>query len=143
MKPVNILLAEDSPTDVKIIEWVLEKELPERHLFKVGDGQQALDFIFHTGDYEGKEDKAPTPDLILLDITMPKVDGIEVLRKVKADQRFCDIHVVILTHSQDEEDLNKSFEHGAVSFVRKTETYEELHSVLELFRSYWTDKHGD
>ncbi|MFT5170052.1 MAG: CheY-like chemotaxis protein [Lysobacterales bacterium] len=142
MKQINILLAEDSPTDVKIMEWTIEKEVPNHKLFVVQDGQDALDLIYHKGAYEGKEQEFPVPDFILLDINMPKVSGLEVLKKIKEDPALEAIHVVIITHSQDEKDFNASYEQGAVSFINKSETNDELTSVLQLFKSYWVDRHS-
>lgn len=141
MSKITILLAEDNPLDAKIIEWVLNKEVFDKELFKVDNGQDALDFIFQSGAYAEKD--LPKVDLLLLDLMLPKLNGHEVLQKIKADPRFSNLHVIVLTHSKDEDDLNKSFEYGAVSFIQKSETYEELHSVLKLFRSYWKDKKGE
>jgi CheY-like chemotaxis protein len=135
-KPINILLVEDSDDDIVIIQRAFKKVKLTNDLHIVCDGQEALDFIFHEGKYA--EIKPATPGLILLDINMPKVDGFGVLKKLKANPPYNIIPVVMLTVSDREEDVVKSFKNGAVSYITKPMDFEKFTKVIETFEIYWT-----
>src|SRR3990170_540915 len=99
---VNILLVEDNPDDVKITERALKKGKVLNNLYVARDGQEALDFIYNKGEYTDPQ-KAPKPGLILLDINLPKVNGIDVLKKIKSDEKLRRIPVIMLTVSKRDE----------------------------------------
>ena len=133
---MNILLVDDSETDVKITLRAFSKAKAKMNIYVAGDGQEALDFIYHKGKYQ-EEKKFPRPDLILLDIKMPRLDGFEVLKKVKGDPQYNFIPVIILTSSKNEEDVIKSYKNGAASFIPKPINYEDFVKVVDGFNFYW------
>ncbi len=135
-KSINILLVEDSEDDIVIIQRAFKKVKLTNDLCIVRDGQEALDFIFHEGKYA--QTKPVTPGLILLDINMPKMDGFGVLAKLKAHPPYSLIPVVMLTVSDREEDVVKSFLNGAVSYITKPMDFEKFTKVIETFELYWT-----
>ena len=108
----------------------------ENKLFIVNDGQEALDFLFHRGRYEDKCEY-PRPDIVLLDINMPKMDGIEVLKSIKDDLELNFIPVIMLTSSKEEEDIVGSYRAGASSFMQKPVGYEEFVKFVDGFNTYW------
>jgi CheY-like chemotaxis protein len=132
---LDILLVEDSEADVKITLRAFEKAKLRHRVHIASDGQEALDFIRHEGKY--KDSKLFTPDLILLDIKMPKVDGFGVLKEVKADLRYSHIPIIILTSSRDEEDILRSYKSGAASFIPKPVKYEDFVKVVDIINTYW------
>ena len=135
-RPIDILLVEDNDTDVKITLRAFEKAKIKNNVFVVNDGQEALDFITHQGKYtDGK--KWPRPDLILLDINMPKLSGFDVLKKLKQDSKYNFIPVVMLTSSKSDEDVLKSYQTGAVSFIQKPVSFEVFTKVVDGFNFYW------
>ena len=107
-RPIDILLVEDNEDDILITKRAFEKAKLKNNTFVVNDGKDALDFLRHQEPYQDEE-KCPRPDLILLDIKMPKMDGFELLEEIKADKAFCSIPVIMLTSSQDENDIVKSY----------------------------------
>ena len=133
---VEILLVEDNPTDVELTLRTLKKHNLANHVEVVNDGAEALDFIFATGAYKDRKiDKKPK--VILLDLKLPKVDGLEVLRKIKSDERTKDIPVVVLTSSKEEQDRIESYKLGVNSYIVKPVDFEQFtKSVLEL-GLYW------
>jgi two-component system response regulator len=130
--PITILLVEDNEADVKITLRAFAQAKPTCKVHVVRDGQEALDFIYHQGDYHNKQD-VPCPDLILLDIRMPKVDGFQVLEKLKADPEHNTIPVIVLSCSELEEDKDKSYKSGASSYIRKPIHYDDFVKVVEAF----------
>ena len=136
IKPIDILLVEDNETDVKITLRAFSKVAIKNTIHVVNDGQEALDFMHHEGNYQDKE-KFPRPDLILLDINLPKVDGFQVLEELKKDIRFNYIPVVMLTSSRDQEDIARSYRDGAASFIPKPLNYDDFVKVVEGFIFYW------
>ncbi|MFC1708659.1 response regulator [Candidatus Omnitrophota bacterium] len=135
-KLLDILIVEDSDADVKIALRAFERAKLKHRMHVASDGQEALDFIRHEGKYKDKK-KMPVPDLILLDIKLPKVDGFGVLKELKADLQYCHIPIVMLTSSRDEEDILKSYKSGASSFIPKPVKYEDFVKVVEIINTYW------
>jgi CheY-like chemotaxis protein len=137
LKPINILLVEDNEDDVIITQRAfLRKGKLINKLYVVRNGQEALDFVYHQGQYT--EEKPATPGLILLDISMPGINGFEVLKKLKADSRYKKIPVIMLTTSSREEDIVKSYEDGACSYITKPTNFSDFVRALEQFEIYWT-----
>ncbi len=135
-EPIDILLVEDEDMDVEIALRAFEKGKIQNRLFVVRDGQEALDFLSHQGQYQDKE-KYPQPDLILLDIQLPKLNGFEVLKSIKASPLFNFIPVVMLTSSRNEEDVLKSYGAGAASYIPKPVSYADFVKVVGVFNFYW------
>ena len=133
---VEILLVEDNPTDVELTLRALKKNNLANKIHVVTDGAEALDYLFATGVYEKREiDKRPK--VILLDLKLPKVDGLEVLKKIKSDERTRDIPVVVLTSSKEEKDRVESYKLRANSYILKPVDFQQFSkSVLEL-GLYW------
>ena len=136
VEPIEILLAEDNEDDIVIIKRVFKKLRLMNGLHIVNNGQEALDYLLHDGKYS--EEKPPIPGLILLDISMPKVDGFQVLEKIKADPKLKRIPVIMLTTSDREEDIVKSYEYGACSFITKPTSFSDFVETIERFELYWT-----
>ena len=134
--PLNILLVEDSPTDVKITLRAFQSAQIKNTFFSVHDGQGALDFIYHQGEYQD-EQKFPRPDLILLDINLPKVDGFTVLQRIKEDKQFCQIPMVMLTSSKNQQDILKCYQYGASGYIQKSVSYDTFCGIVEIFNKYW------
>ena len=114
---IEILLVEDSPLDAELTISGLQSGKLANHITWVKDGQQALDYLFRQGEYAGREDIAPR--LVLLDLKMPRVDGIEVLKQIKSDERTRRIPVVVMTSSDEQSDVAKTYDLGANSYVVK------------------------
>ncbi|MHC1635701.1 MAG: response regulator [Candidatus Methanospirareceae archaeon] len=118
-KELKVLLVEDSEEDVMIIERALEKSALKNRLFIVRDGEEALDFLFNRGKYTDKG-SYPKPDVILLDLRLPKLDGIEVLKRIKQEDELKDIPIIVLTTSERDEDIIKSYEEGVKGYIKKS-----------------------
>ena len=134
--PVEILLVEDNPHDVELTLHVFERNGIANRMHVVRDGAEALDFIFGTGVYAGRKTENGIK-LILLDLKLPKVDGLEVLRRLKGDARTRAIPVVILTCSKDKDDVLNSYAEGANSFFTKPLDYKDLVGLMGLLKAYW------
>jgi len=133
----EILLVEDNPNDVELTLRALRKQNLESKVFVVRDGAEALDFLFASGAYASRKLET-RPKVILLDLKLPKVDGIEVLRRVKADARTCNIPVVMLTSSQEERDVSETYRLGVNSYIVKPVDFSNfVHAVGEL-EIYWS-----
>ena len=136
MEDVEILLVEDNPNDVELTMRALGKQNLANKVFVVKDGAEALDFMFGTGAYESRK-ILKLPKVILLDLKLPKVDGIEVLRRMKADERTKRIPVVMLTSSQEERDVMDTYNLGVNSYIVKPVDFSNfVHAVSEL-GIYW------
>lgn len=118
-KEIKILHVEDTEIDRLIMKRALEKSTLKNRLFVCKDGEEALDFLYNRGKYASK-DEYPKPDVILLDLRMPKVDGIDVLKQIKSDEELRDIPVVVFTTSEKDMDIIKTYEEGVSSYVLKS-----------------------
>jgi len=136
-KPVDILLVEDNPDHAELTIKALKQNNILNEVYVVNDGQEALDFMYHQGKY-ADEKKFPRPGLILLDIRLPKVDGIEVLKQLKDDPQFKSIPVIMLTTSDRDEEIAKSYAGGANSYVVKPMDFEEFMKKVRELKLYWT-----
>jgi len=131
----KILLAEDDEKDVTLTLAAFKKNNLMNEVIVVNDGQQALDFLYYANEYELRE--KGNPAVILLDIKMPKVDGLEVLKKIKSDEQLKRIPVVVLTSSREEKDLVKGYEYGANSYVVKPVDFNEFTDAVSKLGLYW------
>jgi len=135
IEQVEILLVEDNPLDAELTMHGLKDEKLANNITWVKDGQQALDYIFRRGEYTQR--KNPDPRLILLDLKMPRVDGIEVLRAIKADESTRRIPVVVMTSSQEESDVAKSYDLGVNSYVVKPLDFTLMTDIAKKAGFYW------
>jgi len=132
---VEILLVEDNALDAELTMRALKNGGLANKLLWVKDGQQALDFLFRDGDYAAREDTVPR--LVLLDLKMPKVDGIEVLKAVKANEKTRRIPVVVMTSSQEERDVAQTYDMGVNSYVVKPVDFNSLAELARQAGYYW------
>jgi CheY-like chemotaxis protein len=135
-KPVDILLVEDNPDDVDLALYVLRRHQLANHIHVVRDGVEALDFIFCRGNYN-ERNCAQSPKLILLDLNMPKLNGLEVLEAVRGNPDTAGIPVVILTTSKEESDLLESYRLGVNSYIVKPVDFEQFSDVIRQLGLYW------
>ena len=133
LRRVEILLVEDSPTDAMFAREALESSKVCNNLHAVTDGVEAMAFLRR----EGKYATAPRPDLILLDLNLPKMDGREVLSKIKVDERLRVIPVVVLTSSKDEADVLKAYGLHANCYIVKPVDFEKFEDVVKTIESFW------
>jgi chemotaxis family two-component system response regulator Rcp1 len=132
-KPIEILLVEDNPGDVRLTAEALRENKFRNKLNVVGDGVEAMAFLRR----EGKYGDSPRPDLVLLDLNLPKKDGREVLAEIKADEDLKRIPVVILTTSKAEEDIFKTYDHHANCYVTKPVELEQFIKVVKTIQEFW------
>lgn len=135
-RPIVILLVEDDPAHAEIVRRNFESFRIANRLVHVSDGQAALDYLCREGDYCDPE-KSPRPQLILLDLRLPKVDGLEVLKTVKTDGSLCSIPVVILTTSAAEADITRAYSHRANSYLVKPVDFTQFVSLMDTLGYYW------
>lgn len=131
-----ILLVEDNADDEALALRALKKHTTENKIYVVRDGVEALDFLFCKNTYADR-DPYDLPKLILLDIKLPKMDGLEVLRRIRADDRTRLVPVVLLTSSKEEQDLVEGYKSGANSYVRKPIDYDEFLEAVRQLSLYW------
>lgn len=134
---VEVLLVEDNVADAELTIRELKKHNMANNLVHLKNGEEALDFIFATGKYTGKRDLQYSPKIILLDIQMPKVNGIEVLQKIKTDPRTRAIPVVVLTSSKESPDVQKCYDLGANSYIVKPVNFESFAQAIKNLGFYW------
>jgi len=133
---VDILVVEDNPDDLDLTLHVLRKHSLANKLCVAHDGEEALDFIFCRGEFMGRSFDSP-PRIVLLDLKLPKINGKEVLKAIRADARTRTIPVVIFTSSKEERDLVESYGLGANSYVQKPLEFGEFSEVIRQFGLYW------
>ena len=131
-----ILLVEDNPDDEELTIRTLKKHRILNEVVIARDGSEALDFLFGEGKYEGRNTQE-TPVVILLDIKLPKISGLDVLKRIRGDKRTRLLPVVILTSSDEERDLIESYELGANSYVRKPVNFLEFQNAVQNLALYW------
>ena len=131
-----ILLVEDNPDDEALTLRAFHKNRIGNKIFIVHDGAEALDFLFCTGIY-AERDPREIIQVVLLDLNLPKVGGLEVLRRIRADKRTRTLPVVILTSSKEEKDLAEGYEYGANSYVRKPVDFNEFIEAIQHLGLYW------
>lgn len=133
---IDILIVEDNPHDVELTLRALKQKNLANSLIIARDGAEALEFIFGTGKFSGRDGARP-PKVILLDLKLPKVDGLEVLRTVKSDDRTKAIPVVILTSSQEERDIVESYRLGVNSYIVKPVDFDKFVTAVAEAGLYW------
>lgn len=131
-----ILLVEDNQDDIDLTLRAFEKSNVANEVVVARDGEEALDYLFATGAYAGRDPEA-TPEVVLLDLKLPKVDGLEVLRRLRADERTRRLPVVMLTSSVEDRDLVDSYDLGANSFVRKPVDFARFLEAARHLGLYW------
>lgn len=135
-RPIDILLVEDNEADVKITLRAFKKGQLQNSIHVVRDGEEAIDFIYGVNTFQDHQ-KYPRPELILLDINLPKIDGFNVLKKIKEDPDFKDIPVIMLTSSRNEVDMFISFKFGACSYIQKPVSFLQFVEIASGFKFYW------
>lgn len=131
-----ILLVEDNPDDEELALLAFERSNLANEVVVARDGVEALDYLLGTGPHAGG-DPPPLPQVVLLDLKLPKVDGLEVLRRLRADPRTRRLPVVVLTSSKEEEDMVGSYDLGANSYVRKPIEFERFATAVNQLQMYW------
>jgi two-component system response regulator len=134
--PIEILLVEDNPNDVELAEHAFRQNHLSNLLHIVRDGAEALEFLFCTGGYADRDIRTG-PKVVLLDIKLPKVDGIEVLRRLKGDPRTQTIPVVMLTSSREEQDIVESYQLGVNSYIVKPVDFVQFMDAVRELGLYW------
>jgi two-component system response regulator len=136
MEDRTILLVEDDPDDEELTQLALREGNISNRVIVARDGSEALDYLFATGDHAGR-DPGHLPEVVLLDLKLPKVDGLEVLRRLRADDRTRLLPVVILTSSDEEQDLLNGYRLGANSYVRKPIDFTQFSAAVRQLGLYW------
>jgi CheY-like chemotaxis protein len=137
-RPIVILLADDDEEDRMLAAHALQESRVANELRYVEDGEELLDYLYHRGRF-AEPGASPAPGLILLDLNMPKKDGREALREIKADPDLRRIPVVVLTTSKAEEDIYRTYDLGANSFITKPVSFEGLVAVMRDIGRYWIE----
>jgi CheY-like chemotaxis protein len=130
---IKVLVVEDNPNDVTIIKRAMRKSEVKCELSFARDGEEALNFLYRQGEFED----APRPDLILLDLRLPKIDGLEVLAKIKNDNRLRRIPVIVLTISTSQEDMVRAYDSGAASYMTKPVDSKDFERLIQTVQDYW------
>jgi CheY-like chemotaxis protein len=130
---MKVLVVEDNPDDVTIIKRAMRKSEVKCELYFARDGEEALDFLHREGEFED----VPRPDLVLLDLNLPKINGLEVLSKIKEDERLRRIPVIVLTISEREEDMVKAYDSGAASYMTKPVDSKDFERLIGTVQDYW------
>ena len=132
-RPVQILIVEDNPADARLVREVMRDSKVLNEIHWVPDGVEALDFLYRRGKHAG----APRPNLIFLDLNMPRKDGRAVLAEVKADEVLRRIPVVVMTSSQAEEDVARAYDAHANCYIRKPIDFQQFHQVVKTLENFW------
>lgn len=135
-KPIAILMAEDDPEDVMLVRDAMAEARLANDLRCVSDGEELMDYLKRRGKYADPQ-TSPRPGVILMDLNMPKKDGRQALREIKADATLRAIPVIILTTSHAEEDIIRSYGTGANSYITKPVTFEKLVEIVKMIGRYW------
>lgn len=138
VKPIVFLMADDDPDDRVLTKSALKESKVLNELHFVEDGEELMDYLKYEGKYTNPED-APRPSVILLDLNMPKKDGREALKEIKSDPNLRRIPVVIMTTSKAEEDIVRSYDLGANSYITKPVTFERLIELMKTMGQYWVE----
>jgi CheY-like chemotaxis protein len=133
IRPVELLLVEDNPADARLMSEALKEGKVSNHLSRVPDGVEALAFLHRTAAYAN----APRPDLILLDLNLPRKDGREVLAEIKSSDELRRIPVIVLTTSREERDILQSYDHHANGYISKPINLDEFLSVVRAIEEFW------
>jgi two-component system response regulator len=136
MSSKHILLVEDNPDDEFLVVRELKKHNVVNEISVVRDGEEALQYLFGEGKYSDR-DTSRLPAIVLLDLKLPKIDGLEVLRRVRADERTRTLPVVVLTSSDEEADVIQSYQLGANSYVRKPVDFDQFRKAVRELHLYW------
>lgn len=136
MRNKVILLVEDNPRDEALTLRALKKNNIANDVVIARDGVEALDYLFGTGKYEGR-DPVDLPQVVMLDLKLPKIDGLQVLRQLRANENTRRLPVVVFTSSSEEEDMMKSYDLGANSYVRKPVDFEQFSEATRQLGMYW------
>ena len=131
-----ILMAEDDDDDFMLVEKAFKKARLDVLLHRVTDGESLLDYLTNRGNYKNVT-RFPSPDIILLDLNMPRKDGREALRELKSEEQFQKIPVLVFTTSESDDDIGRSYGLGGNSFIRKPVTFEELVEIVKIIHAYW------
>lgn len=134
--PITILMADDDEDDLEMTREALFESRVRNRLVTVTNGEECLNYLYRTGKYAAK-DAAPRPGLILLDLNMPRVDGREVLKKIKQDPNLRSIPVVVLTTSKAEEDVFRTYDLGVNSYIVKPVDFAQLVEIMKTIDQYW------
>lgn len=137
-QPIVILMADDDADDRMLTRDALQESRVLNELRFVEDGEELMEYLTRTGKYENADD-SPRPGLILLDLNMPKKDGREALKEIKSDPNLRRIPVVIMTTSKAEEDIFRSYDFGASSFITKPVTFDRLVELMRTLGEYWVE----
>lgn len=135
-KPLAILMADDDEDDCLLAKKALEQSNMGSHLNFVTDGEALMDYLHHRGKYTDSG-ISPRPDIILLDLNMPKMNGMEALKEIKASLEFCHIPVIMLTTSRADHDVSQSYSLGANSFITKPVSFKGLVDMMNIIKTYW------
>ena len=133
---IEILLVEDNPDDLELTQRALRKAKLTNTIHVARDGEEAIEFIFCEGPYASRKIENP-PKVILLDLKLPKVDGLEVLQRVKSDPRTRSIPVVVLTSSKEQKDIVRSYNYGVNSYIVKPVNFESFAKAVQELGMYW------
>jgi two-component system response regulator len=133
---VDILLVEDNQDDLELAMHALRQEKLANSIFVVRDGEEALDFLFCRGPFSERTFDHP-PKLVLLDLKLPKIDGLQVLQQLKSDPRTQSVPVVMLTSSKEERDLVESYKSGVNSFIQKPVDFDQFRKTVKSLGMYW------
>lgn len=136
-RKLTILMAEDNPHDVMATKRAWKQFGFGNHLYIVSDGEECLDYLFHQGKYQDPN-IFPQPDLILLDLKLPKLDGHQVLKSIREQKQYRFFPVIILTNSTLETDRNKGYEYGCTAFLKKPVGYSNFANLLQSIRTFWS-----